>query len=193
MLLRVLEHALGGLDPQSLQIVQRLVAGSGLEAPHEVADAHAVVAGDVLETELVGEVVFQPLLDLQDRRVMVQLLSAEADTPWGVAALYFVEGIPGHRLGHRSAAETLDQIDVEVAGGGDAAGAEQVVGIGQVLLLVEQHVREAFGEFSIEAPVGGSFLAIQQTCLGQPEDPGRLAAEGGSSAWLRRNQGTICG
>lgn len=161
MLLRVLEHALGGLDPQSLQIVQRLVAGSGLEAPHEVADAHAVVAGDVLETELVGEVVFQPLLDLQDRRVMVQLLSAEADAPWGVAALYFVEGIPGHRLGHRSAAETLDQIDVEVAGGGDAAGAEQVVGIGQVLLLIEQHVREAFGEFSIEAPVGGRFLAIQ--------------------------------
>ena len=52
-----------------------------------------MVAGDVLETELVGEVVFQPLLDLQDRRVMVQLLTAEADTPWGVAALYFVEGI----------------------------------------------------------------------------------------------------
>ncbi len=31
-LARAREHALGGLDPQSLQIVQRLVAGSGLEA-----------------------------------------------------------------------------------------------------------------------------------------------------------------
>src|SRR5476651_1983175 len=46
------EQALGGFDPQALQVVQRLVAGGGLEAPHEVANAHAMLPGDILEAEL---------------------------------------------------------------------------------------------------------------------------------------------
>ncbi|CNL83629.1 Uncharacterised protein [Mycobacterium tuberculosis] len=60
--------------------MQRLVTGGGLEATHEVADAHAVFAGDVFEAELVGEVFFKPVLDLQDDHVLVQLLPAKPNT-----------------------------------------------------------------------------------------------------------------
>ncbi|MNY23049.1 hypothetical protein D3C86_1566970 [compost metagenome] len=59
--------------------MQWLVTGGGLEAAHEVADAHAVFAGDVFEAELVGEVFFEPVLDLQDDHVLVQLLPAESN------------------------------------------------------------------------------------------------------------------
>jgi hypothetical protein len=123
--------------------VQRLVAGGGLEAAHEVADAHAVVAGHVLEAELVGEVLFEPVLDLQDDHVLVQLLPAKADAPGRVAALHFVENVAGHGTGHVGAAETLDQVDIQVAGRGGAAGAVQVVGVGQVLVLVQRTLGSA--------------------------------------------------
>src|SRR5690606_40444287 len=43
------QQVLRGFDAQALQVVQRLVPGGGLEAAHEVANAHAVVAGDVLQ------------------------------------------------------------------------------------------------------------------------------------------------
>ena len=46
--------------------MQRLVAGGGLKAPHEVADAHAVLAGDVLEAEFLCVVGLKPFPDLQD-------------------------------------------------------------------------------------------------------------------------------
>jgi hypothetical protein len=40
-----------------------------------------VLAGDVLEAELVRVVIFQPMLDLQNGRVLVQLLPAKAQRP----------------------------------------------------------------------------------------------------------------
>ncbi|MNH18786.1 hypothetical protein D3C79_785030 [compost metagenome] len=96
--------------------MQRLVTGGALEAAHEVADAHAVVARYIFEAELVGKVFFKPLLDLQDDQVLVQLLAAKSHTPRGVVALHLVEDVAGHRLGDIGAAETLDQVDVQVAG-----------------------------------------------------------------------------
>ena len=59
--------------------LQRLVAGGCLEAAHEVADAHAVFPRDVFEAELVGKVLFEPVLDLQDDHVLVQLLPTKTD------------------------------------------------------------------------------------------------------------------
>ncbi|MNF68680.1 hypothetical protein D3C84_505430 [compost metagenome] len=176
-LARGAEQALGRFDAQPLQVVQGFVAGGALEAAHEIADAHAVFAGHVLEAELVGEVLLQPLLDLQDGQVVVQLLPAEADAPGGVVALHFVEDVAGHALGHAGAAVTLDQVDVEVAGRGHAAGAIQVVGIRQVLVLIERYLGEAFGELAEEAPVGGRFLAVEQAGLGHPEHPFGFAAD----------------
>ncbi len=99
------QQALGRLDAQSLQVMQRFVAGSGLETTHEVADAHAVFAGHVFEAELVGEVFFEPMLDLQDDHVLVQLLPAETDPPRRIAALHFVKNVAGHSLGHVGAAK----------------------------------------------------------------------------------------
>ena len=77
-LARTRQEPLGRLDTQTLEVMQGLVAGGALETAHEVADAHAVVARYVLEAELVGEVLLQPVLDLQDDQVPVQLLSAKA-------------------------------------------------------------------------------------------------------------------
>ena len=157
--------------------MQRLVAGGGLEAAHEVADAHAVLPGHVLEAELVGEMLFEPVLDLQDDHILVQLLPAETDPSRRIVALHFVKNIAGHGLGDVGAAEAFDQIDIEVAGRGGAAGAVQVVGVGQVLVLVELDLGEALAEGREETPIGGRLLAIEQPGFGQPEHPGRFAAE----------------
>ncbi|MNF63805.1 hypothetical protein D3C84_455170 [compost metagenome] len=153
----------------------------------------------ILEAELVGEVLFQPLLDLQDSHVVVQLLAAEADAARSVAALYLVEDVAGYRLGDTGAAETLDQVDVEVAGRGDAASAIEVVGVRQMLVLVQQHLGEALGELAEEAPVGGRLLAVQQAGLGHPEHPAGLAADDAACGvafaqpvadlWMARAQG----
>ncbi|MNC82637.1 hypothetical protein D3C75_1362230 [compost metagenome] len=59
---------------------------------------------------------FEPVLDLQDDHILMQLLSAEANAAGGIAALHFIQDVTGHGLGHVGAAETLDQIDIEVAG-----------------------------------------------------------------------------
>ena len=75
-----------------------------------------MVASHILEAELVGEMLLQPVLDLQDDQVLVQLLAAEAHAPWRVVALHFVEDVAGHGTRHIGAAETLDQVDVQVAG-----------------------------------------------------------------------------
>ncbi|MNR54255.1 hypothetical protein D3C85_1744100 [compost metagenome] len=72
--------------------------------------------GNVLEAEFIGEVLFQPLLDLQDDHVLVQFLPAEADPPWRIAALHLIQDIPRNGLGDVGATEAFDEIDVEVAG-----------------------------------------------------------------------------
>ena len=70
--------------------MQRFVAGCGLEAAHEVANAHAMLAGHVLKAKLLGKMLLQPLLDLQYGHVLMQFLTAEANDAGGIAALYFV-------------------------------------------------------------------------------------------------------
>ena len=110
------EQALGGFYAQALQVVQGFVAGGQLKPAHKVADAHAVIARDVFEAELVGEVLFEPMLDLQDDHVLVQLLATKADTPRGVVALHLVKDVAGHGLGDIGAAKTLDHVDVKIAG-----------------------------------------------------------------------------
>jgi len=176
-LARARQQPLGGLDPQPLQVVQRLVTCRALEAAHEVADAHAVVAGHILEAELVGEVFLQPMLDLQNDQVLMQLLPAKAHAPRGVVALHFVEDVAGRGAGHIGAAEALDQVDVQVAGRSGAAGAIDIVGVGQVLVLVQPDLRKAFGKAGEEAPVGRRLLAIEQAGFGQPEHTTGLGAQ----------------
>ncbi|MOA13994.1 hypothetical protein D3C78_1340690 [compost metagenome] len=110
------EQALGGFDPQPLQVMQRFVTGGGLEAAHEIADAHAMFPGNILEAEFIGEVLFEPLLDLQDDHVLVQFLPAEADPPWRIAALHFIQDIPRHGLGDVGATEAFNEVNVEIAG-----------------------------------------------------------------------------
>ncbi|MNJ55748.1 hypothetical protein D3C77_512660 [compost metagenome] len=143
-----------------------------------------MVAGHVLEAELVGEMLFEPVLDLQDDQVLVQFLPAKAHAPRGVVALHFVEDVAGHRLRHVGAAESLDQVDVQVAGRSSAAGAVEVVGVGQVLVLVEADLGEAFFELVEETPVGGRLLAIEQPGLGQPEHAAGFATEHGAAGVL---------
>lgn len=164
--------------------MQRLIAGGGLEAPHEVADAHAVLPGDVFEAEFVGKMLFEPMLDLQDDHVLVQLLPTKADTPRRVAALHFVENVTGHGLGDVGAAEAFDQVDIQVARRGSATGAIQVVGVGEVLVLVELDLGKALAECIEEAPVGGRLLAIEQSSFRQPEHPGGFATEHGAASVL---------
>lgn len=167
---------LGGFDTQPLQVMQRFVARRGLEAAHEVADAHAVFARDVFKAEFVGEVLFEPMLDLQDDHVLVQLLPAKSHAPRCVAALDFVQDVSRNGLRHVGAAESLDQVDIEIARRDGAACAIQVVGVGQVFFLIEQHIREAIRELIEETPVGGRLLAIEQTGFGQPEHAAGFAA-----------------
>ena len=71
----------GAVHPQALQVMQGFVPRCDLEAAHEVADAHAVFTGHVFETKLVGKVLFEPVLDLQNNHVLMQLLPAEANAP----------------------------------------------------------------------------------------------------------------
>ncbi|MNC34236.1 hypothetical protein D3C75_826610 [compost metagenome] len=127
---------------------------------------------------------FEPVLDLQDDQVLVQLLPAKAHAPGGVVALHFVEDVAGHGAGHVGATEAFDQVDVQVAGRGGAAGAVQVVGVGQVLVLVQPDLREAFGKAVEEAPVGGRFLAVEQAGLGQPEHTTGLGAQHSATGML---------
>ncbi len=188
-LARSREQALGGFDAQPLQVMQGFVAGGGLEAAHEVANAHAVLAGHVFEAELVGEVFFEPVLDLQDDHILMQFLAAKADASRGVTALHFIEDVPGYGLGDVGPAEALDQVDVQVAGRGGAAGAVEVVGVGQVLVLIELDLGEAFAEGAEEAPVGGGLLAVEQSGFGQPEHAGGLAAEYGAAGVLGTQPG----
>src|ERR1700712_5461 len=107
----------------------------------------------------------------------MQLLPAETHTPRRIAALHFIEDIPGHCLPHIGAAEALDQVDVQIARRDRAAGAIQVIGVGQVLFLIEQHFREALGEVIEEAPVSGRLLAVEQPGFGQPEYATGLTAQ----------------
>src|SRR3546814_4114964 len=93
--------------------MQWFVPRGGLEAAHEVADAHAVLPGDVLKAKLVGEVFFEPVLDLQDDHILVQFLTAEADSSRRVAALHFIQNVSCHSLGHVGAAEASDEVDIE--------------------------------------------------------------------------------
>ena len=125
--------------------------------------------GDVFEAELVGEMFFEPMLDLQDDHVLVQLLPTEPDTPRRIAALHLVKDVAGHGLRHVRAAEAFDQIDVEITGRGGAAGAIEVIGIGQVLVLIQIDLGKALGKGVEETPVGGRFLAIEQAGFGEPE------------------------
>ncbi|MCY1401760.1 hypothetical protein D9M71_168830 [compost metagenome] len=141
-------------------------------------------AGNVLETEFVGEMRFQPLLDLQDYQVLVQFLPTEANAPRGVVALHFVERVTGHGLGDVGAAEALDQVDIQIASRRGAASAIQVVGVGQVFVRVERDIRVALAELAEEPPVGGRFLAIEQAGFGQPEDAAGLATEDGATGML---------
>ncbi|MCY1446151.1 hypothetical protein D9M71_627000 [compost metagenome] len=131
--------------------------------------------GDILEAELVRIVLLQPLLDLQDGRVVVQLLAAEAQAAGRIAALHFVQYVPGHALCHADAAEAFDYVDEHVAGRGVAAGAEDVIDVDDVFFLVERDLWVALGELAEEAPVGGRFLAVEQAGLGEPEHPGSFA------------------
>ncbi|MNJ52536.1 hypothetical protein D3C77_478770 [compost metagenome] len=74
-----------------------------------------MVARYILEAELVGKMFFEPLLDLQDVQVLMQLLPAKTHASRGVAALHFIEGVAGHRLGDVGAAEAFDQVDIQIA------------------------------------------------------------------------------
>ncbi|MNP33233.1 hypothetical protein D3C76_1264570 [compost metagenome] len=85
---------------------------------------------------------------------------------------------------HVGAAEALDQVDVQVAGRSSAAGAVEVVGVGQVLVLVEADLGEALFELVEETPVGGRLLAIEQAGLGQPEHAAGFATEHGAAGVL---------
>lgn len=96
--------------------MQRLVARSGLEAPHEVADAHTVFSCNVLKAELFGKMLFEPLLDLQDNHILMQFLPTEPHPSWHIVALHFVKNIAGDCLSNVGSAKTLDQINVQVAG-----------------------------------------------------------------------------
>src|SRR5215472_5406148 len=60
------EHALGGGDAKLLQIKQRAVAGSFLEAAHEVAQAHTNAARGSFERKTFVKVLMQPLLGRRD-------------------------------------------------------------------------------------------------------------------------------
>ena len=67
--------------------MQRFVTGCTLESTHEVANAHAVLTGYILESEFVRIVFFEPLLDLKNGDVLMQLLTAEANNTGCVATL----------------------------------------------------------------------------------------------------------
>ncbi len=171
------EQGLGRFDAQALQVVQGLVAGGRLETTHEVADAHAVFACDILEAKLVREMRFEPFLDLQYAGVEVELLAAEADSARAVVALHFEQHVARHALGDVRATEALHQIHVQIAGRGGAAGAIEIVAVGHVLVGGELHPREASTELFGEAPMRGRFLVIQQPGRGHPERACRLSAD----------------
>ncbi|RMV63912.1 HTH-type transcriptional regulator glxA [Pseudomonas syringae pv. pisi] len=176
-LARPRQQSLCRFDPQPLQVMQRLVACGGLKAAHEIANAHAVLTGHVFKAELVGKVLFQPVLDLQNDHVLMKLLTAKTDSPRRVGATHFIEDVAGDGLGDIGAAEALDQINVQIAGRGRAARAIHVVGVGQVLFLIEQDLGIALGECAEKAPVGRRFLAVQQAGFGKPVDAGGFGAE----------------
>ena len=157
--------------------MQRFVAGGSLEAAHEVTNAHAVLAGDILKAKLLGKMLLQPLLNLQYGHVLMQFLTAEANNAGGIAALYFVQGIACDRLGYLASAELFDQVDGQIAAGGDACGAIDVVRIGDVFVLAQNYFGKALAEFLEKPPVGGRFPAIQQACRSYPEYSGRFGAD----------------
>src|SRR4029079_10642960 len=61
-----LQQALGGGDPQLLQVDQRTVSGGLLEAADEISQAHAHPPGRGLERERLMKILVQPLLRAGD-------------------------------------------------------------------------------------------------------------------------------
>ena len=62
-------------------------------------------------------------------------------------------------------------------------------GVGQVLVLIEMYVWEAFGEGAEKTPIGGRLFAIQQPGFGQPKHPGGLGTQDGAAGVLRAQPG----
>ena len=143
-----------------------------------------MIAGHVFEAKLIRQMVFEPVLDLQDDHVLMQFLPAKTDTSGGVVTLNLVQDVTGHGLGNIGAAEALDQINVQVAGRRRATRAVQVVCIGQVFVLIEVNLWIALGERAEKAPIGRGFLAVEQSGLGEPEDPGGFCAQDGATGML---------
>src|SRR5579862_499700 len=63
------QHALGGGDPQLLQVDQGAVSRGLFEAADEIAHAHAHAARRVFERKGLGEILVHPLLRAGDRVV----------------------------------------------------------------------------------------------------------------------------
>ncbi len=120
---------------------------------------------------------FQPFLDLQHAGVQVQLLSTEAEAPGAVVALDLEQHVARHALSDVRAAEAFDQVHIQIAGRGGAAGTEQVVAVGQVLAGGELHARKALDELAGETPVGRRLAVVQQARMRHPEGAGGLAAD----------------
>src|ERR1700722_4290588 len=66
-----LQQALGGGDPQLLQVDQRAVSGGLLEAANEVALAHADAPGRSFEGKGLVKILVQPLLRAGDALIRV--------------------------------------------------------------------------------------------------------------------------
>jgi len=65
----VFKQTLGGSDAEFLQIDQRAVSGCLLEAPNEIAQAHADTLCRCLKREGLMKILVQPLLGDRDGRV----------------------------------------------------------------------------------------------------------------------------
>src|SRR5882724_11820457 len=105
-----LEKALGGGDSQLLQVDQRTVSGSLLEAANEIARAHADATGGSLERERAVKILMQPLL--RAGYGVVRVLGLQRDD--SEASLPCAGRVDQQRLGalHGNvvAAKFLDQI-----------------------------------------------------------------------------------
>src|SRR5262249_8643351 len=80
----LLEQTLGGADAKALQVVGRREAGGALEPADEVARAHAELAGEQLEPDLLAAMAVNPLLGAPDGGI--GLLPPQRGRPGGSAA-----------------------------------------------------------------------------------------------------------